>query len=319
MVELITHSKPVYSLGTILAQIVEFDGLKNIGKVSLNLSVVSSDQKDKITGVEGVLSFQAANFQESRKSWAFQPTPHWSDITWQTSGTAIKNTGQVESYGNSTNAALNAPYIKYELFLDKQGNYDLWGYGYTSGEGAFWSWNDDTSDLRRFTLGDPSGPPEWTKFGTIYSEEGGACSFSIYLSDAAIVVLDQWYFTQDLEFNPSATSPISPLSESPFNTCVRIRSLNGGSLDSLTSPSVGSQSFSVWMPSKLLTTSGKYNYLLQNDSENNIVYSDGLSLEFWQIGGSSGHFAAWDFIFPESSSGESLISTDFGQTFTELS
>ena len=208
--------------------------------------------------------------------------------------------------------------------MDLPGVYDLWGYGYTSGEGVFWSWDNDTTDMRRVVLGTPSGPPEWTKFGSIYSHEGGQHTFSIYLSDASTVVLDQWYFTQDQEHDQYISSlglentPLT-LSKAPFNTALRARSLNYDTLDDLDTPAPGAQIVTSWLSSKVIAASGKYNYLLQTTpTETTITYDDGLSLDFWQIGGSSDHFVAWDFIFPGTSIGNAFVSTDFGENFTEI-
>jgi len=323
MVDLITQSKPLFESGTMFAQIGSFTGSKTVDKVSLNLTVTNSAVQTMIIGSSGDLSFQAANFREARDSWAFQPSLHWIG-GWETSGTTIQNANQSTSYLSSADSALNAPYVKYRLFLDTPGVYDLWGYGYTSSEGAFWSWDDDTTDMRRLILGTPNGPPEWTKFGSIYSPEGGQHTFSVYLSEATTVVLDQWYFTQDLNFDQQLAStgtetiPISSLSKSPFNTAMRIRSLDGGNLDDLTSPSSGAASITSWLSSQVITASGKYNYAIEDNNGVGSDFDDGLSIDFWQIGGTSDFFSSWDFIFPGNSVGSAYISTDFGQNFTAL-
>ena len=320
MAELITQSKPLFETGSMLVQAATFTGNKTIAKVSLNVTVTNSSIQTMVIGTSGVLSFQAANFRQSRNSWAFQPALHWVG-GWETSGTTIQNTNQTVSYFSSSDAALNAPYIKYNLFLDAPGVYDLWGYGYTSSEGVFWSWDDDTSDMRRLILGSPSGPPEWTKFGTIFSVGGGQHTFSVYLSDASTVVFDQWYFTQDLDFDQQLAStgaetiPVSSLSKSPFNTAMRVRSLNGGNLDSLTSPAPGAVSITSWLSSQVIVASGKYNYAIEDDSGLGEAFDGGLSMDFWQIGGTSDFFASWDFIFPDGSVGNAFESTDYGQDF----
>ena len=228
------NTLPLFS--DILAQEIAFDGTKTIDKVSLNLSVVNADLQTMVIGVDGVISFQAANFRDGRNTWTFQPVLHWAYLNqWNSSGTTIQNTLQTVNYVTSTNASDSAPFITYDVFLDRPGIYDLWGRGYTSAEGAYWAWDDDTTDMRRLILGAASGPPEWTKFGTIFSQTGGKHSFAVYLSDTADVVLDQWYFTQNTAFNPSAGgsghfSPIALSAKAPFNTALRVRTLKNVSV-----------------------------------------------------------------------------------------
>jgi len=323
MNQLITHSRPTLELGTIIAQIAQFSGPKIIDKVSLNLTVTNSNIQTMVIGVAGVVSFSAAAFQSGRNTWGFQPVIHWDPINnWTTRGTTIENTLQNTSYLSPIDASMNAPYIKYKLFLDTPGTYDLWGFGYTSAEGVYWAFDNDTSDMRKMVLGAPSGPPQWTKFGSFYSQEGGQHTFSIYLSDATTVVLDQWYFTQDTNFDQivSDFTPID-LSEGPFNTAVRVRSLSPyGLLDDLVNPTPGASFMTQWLSSEVIMASGKYNYDLQNNNGIGVTYTDGLSIEFWQIGGRKNfeYFPSWDFVFPTTSVGTAWISTDFGENFAEL-
>ncbi|KKK91981.1 hypothetical protein LCGC14_2707510, partial [marine sediment metagenome] len=194
-------------------------------------------------------------------------------------------------------------------------------------EGVYWSFDDDTTNMRKMVLGAVDGPPQWTKFGSFYSQAGGQHSFSIYLSDATTAVLDQWYFTQDRNLDQTISSggldfiPFT-LSRGPFNTAIRVRSLSPyGTLDNLASPTPGSSVVTQWLSSEVITASGIYNYGLQNVvSGTGVSYADGLSIDFWQIGGgsSSEYFPSWDFVFPTTSVGAAWISTDFGQNFTEL-
>lgn len=328
MNQLITQSKPTFELGTIIAQIAQFSGFKTIDKISLNLTSTNSEIQTMVIGVAGVLSFSAAAFQSGRNTWTFQPVIHWDPTKdWTTRGTTIENTLQTVLYLSSVDASMNAPFIKHKLFLDIPGTYDLWGLGYTSTEGVYWSFDDDTSDMRKMVLGTPGGPPQWTKFGSFFSQEGGQHTFSIYLSDATTVVLDQWYFTQDTNFDQTISSegldflPLV-LSKSPFNTAVRVRSLSPyETLDGLVLPTPGSSVVTQWSSSEVITASGVYHYGLQNNiNGTGVIYTDGLSIEFWQIGGSSSSdfFPSWDFIFPTTSVGTAWISTDFGENFVEL-
>ncbi len=328
MAQLITQSKPTFELGTIIAQIAQFSGSKTIDKISLNLTATNSEIQTMVIGVAGTLSFSAAAFQSGRDTWNFQPVIHWDPAkNWTTRGTSIENTLQTVSYLSSADASLNAPLIRYKLFLDTPGTYDLWGLGYTSTEGVYWSFDDDTSDMRKMTLGTFSGPPQWTKFGSFFSNAGGQHTFSIYLSDATTVVLDQWYFTRDTDFDQTISSEgldFTPLdvSEGPYNTATRVRSLSPyGTLDGLVLPTPDSTSVTQWLSSEVITASGAYHYGIQNStSGTGVVYTDGLSMEFWQIGGRSSaeFFPSWDFVFPTTSVGTSWISTDFGENFLEI-
>lgn len=328
MNQLITQSKPTFESGTMLAQIADFSGSKTVDKISLNLTATNSSIQTMVVGVGGTLSFAAAAFQSGRNTWNFQPVIHWDPSKdWETSGTTIENTLQSVSYLSTTDAGMNAPFIKYRLFLDTPGTYDLWGLGYTSAEGVYWSFDDDTTDMRKMVLGAVTGPPQWTKFGSFYSQEGGQHTFSIYLSDATTVVLDQWYFTQDRNLDQTISSgglDFTPfaLSRGPFNTAVRTRSLSPyETLDNLVSPTPGASVVTAWLSSEVITASGVYHYGLQNvASGTGVSYADGLSIDFWQTGGgvSSEHFPSWDFVFPTTSVGTAWISTDFGQNFIEL-
>ena len=112
-----------------------------------------------------------------------------------------------------------------------------------------------------------------------------------------------------------------PVSESPFNTAVRLRTLSGSSLDNLASPSSGSSSVTAWLSSNQILASGKFNYEIRESNVNNesgVTFDDGLSIEYWQIGGNTDFFASWDYIFPAtgSSIGNTLTSTNNGQTFS---
>lgn len=315
--KLITRSRPLFDIGTIISQIAPFVSYKTIHKASLNLTVTNADLQNFAVGSSGAVTFPAASFRESRNAWAFHPVLHWlPSNNWSTSGVTMQNTMQSQLYASGTDAAFNAPFLKYQVFLDSAGIYNLWGYGFTS-SGVFWSWDDDVTHMRKFTLAtSATGPPEWTKFGTIESTKGGLHTFAVYLSDAATVVLDQWHFTQNTNdltylFTPRVSS------KTPFTTGVRVRSLdNDGTLDSLESPSSGAQRAVAWLSSKEITGSGKYNYELQNtESGSGVTYSDGVSVEVWQTGGSSKHFAAWDFDFTDTSIGSAFVSTDHGENF----
>ncbi len=328
--ELLAASNHAFEPETILGQIVKFDDEKNIHKATLNLSITSTDRKNFVVGKAETLSFQAANFQIGRDEWAFQPVIHWvAGNSWITSGTTIRNTLQMESYDDEDDAILNAPSLTYKLFFPESGTYHMWGYGYIDGGGIFWSMDDDVMDLRKMTLGlEVSGwqeLPRWTKFGTFFLEEGGLHEFTVYLSRLNITILDQWYFTKNTAFEvevdaieDSITTPL-PLSEGPFNTALRLRSLDNNKLSSLESPPSGNISITSWLPSQNIAASGKFNYEIREALINSgVTFSDGLSMEYWQIGGNRKNFAAWDYSFPVLSIGSSFRSANFGETIEFL-
>jgi len=144
---MINPSISLFSLGKIAAQVVEFSGSKQIDKVSINFTTTAIKPLSIIVGQGGTISFQASNFQMSRKAWIFQPIIHWlpSD-SWETSGTTIINSLQNTFYSDSDDAIENAPFLSYNLYFDEDGVYDLWGYGYVSSN-IFWSFNGNVYDL----------------------------------------------------------------------------------------------------------------------------------------------------------------------------
>jgi hypothetical protein len=172
----------------------------------------------------------------------------------------------------------------------------------------------DTTHLRQLTLGDHSSGweriPRWTKFGNIYIGAGGLHSFEVYLSDSSnIVILDQWYFTSNLELETQlhAEDYIEPfeLSTAPFMTALRL--------------SDASNTVTAWLSSVNIPSSGKYNYEVRNsENDSGIQFTSPLSIEFWQIGGGKDNFAAWNYVFSDDSVGNAFISTDYGHTFSRL-
>jgi len=325
---LLNMSNHAYVPGTVLGQVVSFSGDKTIDKVSLYLNVTSRDIASFVTGSEGILSWPAAVFQESRSNWVFHPILHWLPSNdWETSGITIANTYQTESYDESYDALNNAPYLKYSLYFPEGGVYDMWGYGYTEESGFFWQIDADITHIRLARLGSDdsglSGVPRWTKFGSLFFEEGGLHDFTVYLGSLGQVVLDQWVFTTNTDWeseliSEGAASFLEPksLSKIPFMTTCRLRSLSiSGNVESLSQPSSGSISVSSWLPSTKMSASGKFNYEIRdNNIDTGVIFTNGLSLEYFQIGGSSDHFASWNYKDVESSVGQQFISTDYGQT-----
>jgi len=301
---LLFPSVPLYTKGTVATQIVNFSGSQNIHRVSVNLSVDASDKRDFIIGDNNIISFQASNFQNSRSSWVFQPVVHWAaENNWSTSGTTIRNTLQDENYIDVDDAVSNAPYLEYKLYFPSSGVYYLWGYGF-SGDGIYWGFNDDITNIRKFTLGiNQSGwynTPRWTKFGSIFTEEGGVFNFTVYLGSNTPVILDQWYFTKETNFESNLNDFETPLqlSRTPFNTAVRLRSLAGGYLDDLENPQSGAAAITSWKSSKDISASGSFNYEIRERlDDTGVIFDDGLSVEVWQIGGDVHDSVSWDYIF----------------------
>jgi len=290
-----------------------------IEKVSLNLTVTASNSHNFIVGSDGTLSFQAANFRDSRDSWVFSASDHYNGVPalgtppWETCGRTLQNRIQQRSYISSSDSAVNAPYIKYDLFFDTDGVYDLWGLGFTSGgNGVYWEFDGDTSNMHQSSLGTYTGPPQWTHFGNFFTSTGGLHTFTVYLGDDDYIFLDQWYFTKDRNFDATISSlgqensPISPLSESPFNTFIKT---HGTIADD------GDLAYS-WLSSKDIIASGKYNYILQNGPSSTVNYQSLITIDFSRIGGGQGHFPAWDYaVLDELNSDTTFISTNCGQSF----
>lgn len=326
-IDLISAANTAYTPGTILGQIVLFENSapydpygarKRVDKVSLNLSVNTTGRKDYVEESGGLAAFQAANFQESRDGWVFQPTINWQPgNNWESSGTPIVNSFQSQYYIGWDDSVISAPFLKYEILFSTVGNYDIWGYGKTSGGNVYWSFQDNMSDIYDFTLGEISdNRPRWTKIGSVSIEEGGVYTFTVYLSEASFVLLDQWCFVNSILGNIFVGNNV-PVTNSvgPFNTVVRVRSLSSdSSVDSIDFPtSIGPKSISSWLPSKNIIASGKHNYAIKGISDTYFI--SGLTIEYWQIGGSENHFAAWRYSFPATSVGKSFISNDLGQNY----
>lgn len=288
--QLIFPSSIAYETGKTIGQIIEFSGTKKIDKVSLNLSVVSKKKTNFIVGQDTRIAWQAINFQSSRDEWVFQPIAG----EWVTNGISIQNKLQTQSYSKEDNNAYNnAPKLSYEIFFPYGGIWNLWGYGNTP-EGIYYS-IDNSMQLGELYLGIHSDSPYWTKAGTVYFEEGGLHTFTIYLSENAPIILDQWLFTSDSFIDgEDEVFYRTPTFNSfgPFMTVVRLRELEEGHPSSLTNESAINVSF--YKSSNSIVASGKYNYNVQTGDEIGLTFDGGLSIEFMQIGGGANHFASWN-------------------------
>lgn len=306
--DLIIHpTAPAYQPGTILGQVVEFSGSKRIDKVSLNLSVTSTDPKDFVVGSSGRLSWNVMNFSSARNEWVLQPIPHWSDdYNWKSSGLSVKNTLQSESYTDVADVAANAPYLTYSLFFPTGGVWKMWGYGWSQ-DSIWWSVDSDTTHLRQASLGrNISGfyeVPYWTNFGSLFFEEGGLHTFTVYLGNSP-VILDQWLFTSDLNLTTTLdesvdsayTKPL-PLSEGPFTSVCRLRSLENGIPVPISDPPTGSKIVTSYQSSTNIRASGKFNFEIKESNSSGVSFANGVFIEYMQIGGNSKNFASWDYNF----------------------
>lgn len=299
-----------------LRQTVTWTGTQTVHKVSLDMTIVNAKVQNFIVGNKGTISFAAANFREGRDTWVFRPSVHSLGFpslglpAWDTIGRTLWNVYQTEAYISPGDAAANAPYVSYDIFFDLPGVYELWGRGTTLGRNIYWSFDDDTSDMRKTTIGTPYNL-EWNRFGVFFTETGGVHTFRVYLGDgAATTFLDQWYFTIERNFDEIISSssleakPIPPLSKSPFNTFLRIEGAGG---DTATS----------WLSSKEITASGRYSHRIQSTTSPGINYINSAFIHVGRIGGSSEHFPAWDYQ-PQDEAGDAAVSNDYGVTFTDL-
>jgi len=286
-------------------------------KVSLDLTIESS-QKRYIEVRNGIGSFQACNFQRSREAWCFEPV---SDVDWGTNGTPITNNLTLQGYDFSSDRQLlnDAPHLTYDLYFFEAGTYDLWVYGYSAGQ-VYWGLDGDTTHLRPLVFECSeydeycNQKPYWQKFGTIYLTDGGVHSFSVYLGDLAEVVLDQWYFTSNEDFQDDldlegeeAYRQALPLSPGPFMT---VLSVTAGT-------EYNPQMATSWLSSVKMPDSGIYNYgIYGTQTELGIEYEDSIALSFWQVGGDLDNYAAWNYVV---SNGEIVYSYSlFGPSSTEV-
>lgn len=286
-----------------LTEIALFTGEKRIDKATIDLTVVTPARKNFIVGKNGVISFSAINFQDSKDEWIFQPLNTYG---WNSNGSPISNTLQYESYTDWQDAVTNAPSLTYSLYFPESGVYNLWGYGYTSGLGLYWGFHSDTTNLRTLQLGiDDSGwesTPRWTNFGSVFVEEGGEYEFTVYAGAIQTVILDQWYFTNKdfltelVDLGDEGYSAPKPISDGPFMTILRLRSLLNGEVEPISEVTEASIIVSSYLSSTKIFASGKLNYQIKNNiSSHGVSFTNGLSLEFWQIGGGPHSFAAWNF------------------------
>ena len=79
-------TRSAYEPGTILGQVVNYDAAKDIDKVSMNLTINTEDRQTFVVGQDGHVAFQAANWQESRNDWVFQPIPNWTGFEFTITG-----------------------------------------------------------------------------------------------------------------------------------------------------------------------------------------------------------------------------------------
>lgn len=320
MLNLIGTTDALHNNATIVGQIVNFSGRKTFHKISIDATVTAIEPRKIIVGDGDYISFQAANFHRSRHNWVFQPVFHWiQDTPWTTTGTTIQNTLQFRDYSTQTDIAENAPYLEYDIYFPEAGTYDLWCFG-KSDTAIYWSFNNDENHLHSaIPGGDPLlnifFKPIWTRFGNVMIDEAGVFSFKVYLGLSNSTILDQWLFTKnytysdDLTANSTFNTPITN-SKSSFNTVVRLRNLQNGELNQ------SSNGIAAWGHSGEILSSGRLNYLLQNNTGYlGVDFEDGVSIEFWQIGGDQNCFCSWNYSFVQESQGNVFKSDDWGQTF----
>jgi hypothetical protein len=314
-------AQPSNEAGHLIGQIVTLTGSKKVSKLSLSFNLVQDIFRQYFTENDGVFCFDAANFQESRHSWSFQPCVYPS---FNTNNTPITNSLQETTYLNSE-IFDNAPYLKYTMYFSQAETYNLWCYGYANGQGIAWTWDNDSTDIRTATLGLVTPIPYWTRLATISVEEAGLHTLSIFLINKSnTVILDEIVListnnTVDDETLPSIfdshIDPYSTMSDGPFSMAVRLRSLSGGSPQDLSNPATISNT--AWLSSIKMPASGKGNFIFQDSEyDKGITFANGLSIEYWQIGGSSANLAAWDysFISDSTSVGNTYSSSDFGDS-----
>ena len=309
--QLLAASAPSYNRGEIIAQVIEWSGEKTISKLSLYLDLVRDDPSDYIQEENGIASWSALNFQSISDKFAFilydnDVSEYIGQDDLAVNQGFLSNASTV-SYSSSDEAFLVSPYVSYNLYLGS-GTYGIWVR--STGSGSFWySWDDDQT-LDEFSL---TTDFLWQKMGDFDLENPGFHTLKIYLGSAAAqgIKIDQFVMKRsDYDLNNvdlEGQHITYPLTKAPFNTFVRLRDLNGTSIRSLASTTTKGWS---WLSSNKINSSDWYNYGI-----NNIVFSEGLSIEFIVISGNADFNAQWNY--SPSDFEMSYISTNYGQSFTQ--
>ena len=261
-----------------------------VDKAELDLTV-ETEEHIYIDAMYGTASFYAANFQSSRKSWVFQPVGR----------IPIINSLQTSTHDTVEEIVDRAPYLTYNIYFTAPGVYEMWVLANLSGCSLYWSFDDDETHLRCIEPAgeqDPYGDPEWQRFGSLYIEEGGLYTFTVYSSSPEQTILEQWYFTTRTTFadeiaadGEGGSSRAMPISRGPFTTAITV----GVSVNDPYLPDLPDTSFTSYLPSVDMIGSGKFNYDLRAPTGMAIHDLDEIEIDFWQIGGSRTNFAAWNY------------------------
>lgn len=300
-IELLASSHAL--LTRLLGQIVSFSGTRNLYKISIDLSTYTPIRYEYFLPTQRVFLIDAINATSSNKQWMFQP---------------YYGTSSIYNKYQTTNYSLdNAPSLTYSFYVNEPTrfdmHYELWGYGYSVTPVTIYFNGSPIS----ITLGNPSYPdsPTWKQLLTdIIIEEPGLYSFTVYSETNNQILLNQWAIISS-EYTITNNRTAYSSTPGPFTIGTRARETIYGYPGDITDPSV--QQVTAWLSSLKMNSSGKYNFFLKGDeTSKGISFTDGVSIESWQVGGATDNLAAWNFSFISNldSAGNHYISTDQGQT-----
>lgn len=282
----------------ILSQKIELNSTKTISKVSLFLDIENSEKTEYIEELNGIVSFSAANFQETTNEHAWKLSTDINDLTTYNSAVdTVSSSGFLinaitSDYSTAEEIYSFAPKLKYNIFISP-GTYAFWAK--SKGGGQFWySWNSDVIPNEVTTTTDTS----WQQIGTINVSETSIFTLNVFLGNGNIS-LDQFYLTNIENGEDLSLAEYSlPLSKSPFNTFVRIRE-NYSDIDYYSW---------AWKSSNKIDSSDWYNYDINSYS------GAGLMMDFIVISSSPNFHARWNYntLGTEEST---YISIDYGKTF----
>lgn len=290
----------------------------SVYKATIGIDVFDHQIANYFSDVDGLCVIDAINATSSRNQWVFQPfAPSYSS-----NSTPVTNDFQTDSYDNES-VVESGPFLTYRVYFNQAGTYHVWIYGYSSGDHVAFSFNEDETILST-TLGNPGFPDTayWTYITSLDIEAPGEYSFTLYIKDTT-VLLDQIVLALDTlcdtdEFPTaigSVTTPVDNETQGPFTLALRLRSLENGLPIDLAA--IDSCRATSWRSSVNIFGSGSVSFIFEHPNfDKGIVFTNGLSLEYWQIGGSPNYYSGWNYILGSSSIGMTYTSINYGKTIS---
>jgi len=318
----LSSSEESYQRGTILAQPIELASTNTLDKISVNLYVNNDERSDYILEENGVACWSAANFQEmtDRSVWTLYTNPATYNATDDvTESQGFLTNAITTNYTSADEVFLVAPRLTYKLFLG-DGTYSV--FCRCAGSGTFWFAWDDDEEPDSVSVSDTD--VLWRKIGDFDLEEPGLHDFYVYAGSAASAALwiDQFRMVRtdyslenvDLEGQDITYVP----TKCPFNTFVRVRSLNtDATVRALTVADItDTYTRWSWLSSERVRMTGWHNYGVNAVTINPRDSSSGggISLEYVVIDGNKDFNAQWVYTTSDTAS-NTYISTNYGSSF----